>query len=52
MNDRDSNTYIFWVGTFKYQGIVIKETNTHWVVNEIKEGILEIPKTAVRKVIS
>jgi len=44
--------YIFWVGNIKYSGNVISETNTHWLINDIKEGEIEIPKTAVRKEIN
>jgi len=41
--------YIFWVGSYRYLGTIISETDTHWKVIDIKEGIIDIPKTAVRK---
>ena len=41
--------YIFWVGSIKYSGTIISETDSHWLVEELKEGRIEIPKTAVRK---
>ena len=44
--------YIFWVGSIKYSGKIINETSTHWIVMDIKEGKIEIPKTAVRKEVS
>ena len=41
--------YIFWVGNIRYSGEIIDENETHWSVRDIKEGIIDIPKTAVRK---
>ena len=48
MNEQNK-TYIFWVGSIRYSGNIISQTETHWVVNEIKEGEIYIPKTAVMK---
>lgn len=45
-------TYVFFLGQYKYQGRVLEETPTHWIIIDKKEGKIEIPKTAVRKEVS
>lgn len=44
-----TDVYEFWIDTFYYKGIIIKETKTHWIINDRKAGEIEIPKTAVRR---
>lgn len=41
--------YIFWVGSIKYSGYIIYENDTHWVVDDVRIGKIDIPKTAVRQ---
>lgn len=41
--------YLFRVGPMIYRGLIISENETHWTIDDIKEGIVDVPKTAVRK---
>jgi len=42
--DADDKFYAFWVGSIRYSGRIIDETKTHWIVEDIKEGRIELPK--------
>ena len=48
-NELTPKRYFFRVGNFVYHGTIIDDNDTHWIVQEDKEGIMEIPKTAIRK---
>lgn len=49
--NKDNKIYKFWVGTFRYRGTITDETETHWIIFDIKlNKIVDIPKgTAVRE---
>ena len=40
----DEEKYLFWVGSFKYLGIILSENDTHWVVKDDKIGEISLPK--------
>jgi hypothetical protein len=52
MEGRKESKFMFWVGSIKYSGKIISENETHWIIWDVKEGRIEIPKTAVRKEVS
>jgi hypothetical protein len=49
MKDSDGNPvigkeYIFYCAGFKYQGTLIAETETHWTVDDQRQGTVHLPK--------
>ena len=43
MNDEEK-VFEFWFGKFYYKGKITRETETHFVVDDRKLGLIEIPK--------
>ena len=41
--------YEFWFGSIRYFGHIVSENDTHWIVEDIKEGIIHIPKASTTK---
>lgn len=37
------------MGSYRYSGKILSETESHWLVLDPKAGEIDIPKTAVRK---
>lgn len=36
--------YLFWVDRFKYEGEIIDETDSHFIIRDKEDGIIWIPK--------
>ena len=42
----DGKTYIYWVNGMKYEGVILDEDDTHFIVNDIKRGKIKLPKAS------